>query len=201
MTLAWLSVPPMVCPIACGTKPIRRRTPTGSRSRSWPAIVAVPAVGRSNVVSIRRVVDLPAPLGPRKPTISPSSTDRPTPRTACTSRLRVLKVRARPLASMIAMGISSHSRLISVRAERLPAVGDERGTLGEDRVDLVVPGDLRLHPHDLASHDRGGERLQVALGQQPSQVVSDLGGGDGQHVPPGAQVGAQLLAVGAAGRE
>ena len=65
--------------------------------------MAVPAVGRSSVVSIRRVVVLPAPFGPRKPTISPASTVRSTPRTACTVRLLLVKVRARPLASMIGM--------------------------------------------------------------------------------------------------
>ena len=34
---------------------------------SKPATRAVPAVGGSSVVSISTVVDLPAPLGPRKP--------------------------------------------------------------------------------------------------------------------------------------
>ena len=58
--------------------------------------MAVPAVGRSSVVSIRRVVVLPAPFGPRKPTISPALTVRSTPRTASTVRLRLVKVRARP---------------------------------------------------------------------------------------------------------
>ena len=103
MTRHMSLVPPWVCPIACGTYPIRLRTPSGSRSRSAPATTAVPEVGRSSVVSIRSVVVLPAPFGPRKPTISPSSTVRSTPRTACTVRLRLLNVRVRPLASMIAM--------------------------------------------------------------------------------------------------
>ena len=93
----------MVCPIACGTYPIRRRTSSGLRRRSAPATVAVPAVGSSSVVSIRRVVVLPAPFGPRKPTISPASTVRSTPRTACTVRFLLVNVRARPLASMIGM--------------------------------------------------------------------------------------------------
>ena len=46
----------------------------GSRARSAPATVAVPDVGASSVASIRSVVVLPAPLGPRKPKIAPSST-------------------------------------------------------------------------------------------------------------------------------
>ncbi len=50
----------------------------------------------SSVASIRRVVVLPAPLGPRKPKISPAPTARSTPRTASTSRLaRIVKVRTR----------------------------------------------------------------------------------------------------------
>src|SRR5215813_11636065 len=98
---------------------MRLRTPTGSASRSAPATVAVPAVGRSSVVSIRRVVVLPAPLGPRKPTISPSATLRSTLRTASTVRLRVRKVRASPSASMIVMSCPASSRrLIAVRPGR-----------------------------------------------------------------------------------
>ena len=38
-----------------------------SLTTSWPATVARPPVGSSSVVSIRTVVVLPAPLGPRKP--------------------------------------------------------------------------------------------------------------------------------------
>ena len=59
----------------------------GSRRRSAPATVAVPEVGASRVASIRSVVVLPAPFGPRKPKISPVPTSRSTPRTASTSRL------------------------------------------------------------------------------------------------------------------
>src|SRR3712207_4490085 len=40
-----------------------------------------------NVVSMRTVVDFPAPLGPRKPKTSPLRTARSIPRTACTSPL------------------------------------------------------------------------------------------------------------------
>jgi len=39
-----------------------------------PATVALPAVGRIRPRSIRRVVVLPAPLGPRKPVTEPGST-------------------------------------------------------------------------------------------------------------------------------
>src|SRR5580704_15485641 len=46
----------------------------GSSSTSKPATIALPAVGGKKHVSIRMVVVLPAPLGPRKPTIWPFST-------------------------------------------------------------------------------------------------------------------------------
>ena len=44
-----------------------RRTSAPRAATSKPATVARPAVGGSNVVSMCTVVDLPAPLGPRKP--------------------------------------------------------------------------------------------------------------------------------------
>jgi hypothetical protein len=50
---------------------MRRLTPSGSRLTSTPPTVAVPLVGFSSPHSIRMVVDLPAPLLPRKPNTSP----------------------------------------------------------------------------------------------------------------------------------
>ena len=81
-------------------RPARRSRSGGARrpgraARSQPATVAVAARSApSSVVSIRSVVVLPAPLGPRKPTISPASTSRSTPRTASTGPVRVRNVRA-----------------------------------------------------------------------------------------------------------
>ena len=43
------------------------RTRAPSRTTSWPATRATPAVGGRSVVSMSTVVDLPAPFGPRKP--------------------------------------------------------------------------------------------------------------------------------------
>ena len=76
-----------------------RFTPSGFVPTSMPPTSAVPVVGVSSPHSIRIVVDLPAPLAPRNPKISPCSTEkdksltaskdpkrRPRPRTsiACT---------------------------------------------------------------------------------------------------------------------
>ena len=51
---------------------MRWRTASGSPATSIPATRARPAVIESSVVSIFTVVDLPAPLGPRKPNTSPA---------------------------------------------------------------------------------------------------------------------------------
>ena len=49
---------------------------------SKPPIVAVPELADMNPVSIRMVVDLPAPLGPRKPSTWPRGTEKVTSTTA-----------------------------------------------------------------------------------------------------------------------
>jgi len=65
-----------------------RRASSGSVLTSTPATRADPEVIVIRVVSMRTVVDFPAPLGPRKPNTSPSATWRSTPRTASTVPLR-----------------------------------------------------------------------------------------------------------------
>ena len=67
------------------TRPMLRRTSRRLATTSWPATVAVPAVGSASVHSILIVVDLPAPLGPRKPKISPGATSNEIPSTAANS--------------------------------------------------------------------------------------------------------------------
>src|SRR6476660_4348982 len=56
--------------------PMRRFTPSGSRVTSTPPTLADPDVGLSRPHSIRIVVDLPAPLLPRNPKISPRVTSK-----------------------------------------------------------------------------------------------------------------------------
>src|SRR5205823_1169665 len=55
-------------------QPTPRFTSSGSRSGSKPATSARPPVGSVSPSSIRIVVVLPEPFGPRMPTISPAST-------------------------------------------------------------------------------------------------------------------------------
>ena len=59
-----------------------RRAATPSVCTSWPQMRAVPSVGIMKPASMRIVVDLPAPLGPRKPSTSPRATRNDTWSTA-----------------------------------------------------------------------------------------------------------------------
>src|SRR5436190_19361530 len=52
------------------------RTASASTVGSWPLTRILPDVGRTSVVSILMVVDLPAPFGPRKAKISPSAIEK-----------------------------------------------------------------------------------------------------------------------------
>src|SRR5207245_10816321 len=65
-----------------GMKPSEALAASGSAARSWLLMVTFPLVGLSRPAIMRMVVVLPAPLGPRKPWISPGSTERLTPSTA-----------------------------------------------------------------------------------------------------------------------
>jgi hypothetical protein len=61
---------------------MRRFAGTGLSNMLKPAMETSPADGGINPVSIRIVVDLPAPFGPRNPKTSPFSTVKEIPFTA-----------------------------------------------------------------------------------------------------------------------
>ena len=83
---------------------------------SCPPIEAVPLVFEMRQVSIRTVVVFPAPLGPRNPKTSPSSTRRVSASTAVTSPNFLV----RPSIS-----INEHYQM-----SRDEQNGDERGSIG-----------------------------------------------------------------------
>ena len=91
---------------ACGRRgsPWRRagRRPrtaaAGARRTGRPLTVTDPAVGSSRPMIIRMVVDLPAPLGPRKPVTWPGRTSKLRSSTAVVVPYRLV----RPWASIIA---------------------------------------------------------------------------------------------------
>ena len=70
--------------------------PRQPRGDARPATQAAPDVGGSGVVSIRKVVDFPAPLGPRKATNSPAATSMSTPLTASDGFLLADEVPSQP---------------------------------------------------------------------------------------------------------
>ena len=62
----------------CPVRLIDRLTPTGSVSRSCPAMVADPASGRIRVARILTIVVLPAPFGPSRASTDPAPAARST---------------------------------------------------------------------------------------------------------------------------
>ena len=69
------------------------------RYDSYPATEALPADGRSNVLSMLRIVVLPAPLGPSKPKSSPSAISNETSLTAS----RAPKILVKPRTEMMSL--------------------------------------------------------------------------------------------------
>src|SRR3990172_1933498 len=66
-------------------KPIWCRTISGCVTQSKPPTIAVPLVGCSTVLRIRRAVVLPAPFGPRRPYTCPAAAEKLTSHSASTS--------------------------------------------------------------------------------------------------------------------
>src|SRR5260370_26000038 len=71
--------------------PMFSRTWRGYRATSKPATNALPPLGAMSVVSIRTIVVLPAPLGPRSPKTSPRRTSKLTLSTAVNAPKRLVR--------------------------------------------------------------------------------------------------------------
>src|SRR5580693_3447176 len=82
------------------TMPKERRTWWDWVTGSKPSIRIVPEVGRSTVVSILMVVDLPAPFGPRKAKMPPASTSKLTSFTAVMAPKDFVRLRTSMMADM-----------------------------------------------------------------------------------------------------
>src|ERR1700733_9960520 len=80
------------------------RTDSGSRPTSYPATRAPPEVGLNRPHSMRMVVDLPAPFGPRKPKTSPLRTSRLMRSTATKSPKRLTRLSITTELSCSGMG-------------------------------------------------------------------------------------------------
>ena len=73
----------------------------GAAATSWPQITARPASGGKKPATMRIVVDLPAPLGPRNPTISPRRTVK---LTLLTASMGPKRLRSRSISSSVDIG-------------------------------------------------------------------------------------------------
>src|SRR5688572_24886167 len=102
-------------PRASGSTPSARLTASASVAVSWPSTSTRPSSGFISVYSMRKVVVLPAPLGPSRPVISPSRAAKLTPSTAFTTPARVLK----DLCKSFALIMCS---VLGARGSRFPAV-------------------------------------------------------------------------------
>src|SRR5215813_1004214 len=80
------------CSAEASSKVPTARAGLGSSAKTLPATVARPASGRASPVIMRRVVDLPAPLGPRNPVMVPGSQLNVTPSTAVTGPYRLVRL-------------------------------------------------------------------------------------------------------------
>src|SRR5438045_4926232 len=135
---------------------IRRFAASGSASMSWPQITAVPLVGARKPVIIFIVVDLPAPLGPRNPSTSPSGTLNDTSSTAVNGPnfLTRLRISSMPRRSKSPIGNDHSKQPIAPELGRIAMIRRRQRTrlrrrqhsfdLGRDctvgRLDLRRPG-------------------------------------------------------------
>src|ERR1700757_2317652 len=135
------------------TMPKARRTESGSLTGSWPAIESRPSLGLSTVVSILIVVVLPAPLGPRKPKMTPSGTANEMRSTAVKPSKRLTRSRA----SMIAANIGSLSAAAPVFEFHRHKAGDRNGEIEwpDHRLQIGEAARKRIERHDVAVAGRG----------------------------------------------
>src|SRR5262249_19172714 len=161
---------------------MRLLTPSGSLVTSMPPTVAAPDVGTSSPQSMRIVVDLPAPLLPRKPKISPRCTSNVTPSTATKSPNR---------------RVSPRTLIASPRSAVAPADADEAPA---EAGRLLSNGALQS---GFGEPDVGHRPGPIELGLQPRDLRVEYvgGGGDAGAIPLGddalgLQRGADLVVGG-----
>ena len=115
-------------------------------SNAIPRILALPPVGKTRPIRILRVVVLPAPLGPRKPKISPSSTVKSSGYSARFGRLRqkpTLYVFSRWRISTAAMANERFSKIILKRKVKEDAAYDTSITEVQKQLHVCPSSSLR----------------------------------------------------------
>src|SRR2546430_176508 len=141
-------------------QPTLRSAFSKSRRTSKPQIVTLPAVGLIKPTSMRMVVVLPAPLGPRKPKTSPGLSEKETPSTIVRLPMTFVKLLATrtggmrrllywyvPLgaaliaAAVFAHGFYSFARGDSGTSVNVPAPSHVRPTAPSATIVPVILGD------------------------------------------------------------
>src|SRR3954453_13426016 len=129
---------------------MRRCRSTASRHGSPPRSATVPLLARSRPSSTRIVVDLPAPLGPRKPVMSPGATVRSRPSRALV-RPNVLTNPCISTAGWVAPLVLARCRDVAVIVISSSRVAERNA--------LFAPGEKRL-VHRRVGHQAVGVQLQ-----------------------------------------
>src|SRR5437867_7921478 len=134
--------------------PTEVRTAIGSLRMSCPSTSAVPSEGVRTVARIRRVVVLPAPLGPRNPKTSPLGTSKSTPLSASTELRNPAYRLLRPW-----------TRMAQVVAAHLPP-----RRLAADRGDQAPPNN-KCSVHRESPHSSRGPRRLPVHGRRESTIA------------------------------
>src|SRR5574339_27505 len=138
---------------------MRFLTSIGCFITSKPATLAVPSVGGMKQVRMRMVVVLPAPFGPRKPTICPLPTSKSMPWTAIVRSYRLVS----PSTLIIVTSLGDRRS----KAHDLVARIDEQNVAGHTAAQVASQEDRRV------GHLRGLSR--TAQGRAFGHTVQNLG--------------------------
>src|SRR5208337_382425 len=143
------------------------RTASGSRPTSCPATTARPDVGLSRPHSMRMVVDLPAPLGPRKPKTSPLGISRLSRSTATKSpnRLRRFSITTELLCSAMRRASASYSidkKVFDGRLHLLNRIeAHVRGTQARRKLGNAAGGIVHHDMQTVAGQHQAGDSVCV----------------------------------------
>src|SRR5438132_7272927 len=133
-----------------GTSAIPERViDSGLRPRiERPARRTSPARGATRPTIACSVVDLPAPFGPIRPTISPLPTVRLRSRTAATAPYRTSRPSTSRIGSAGAVIVGDQCALAEVRGGDVEVRADLAGRALGERAPLVEHLDAVAHAHD-----------------------------------------------------
>src|SRR5580658_1779315 len=122
------------------------RISSGCVATSKPCTVARPELGASSPHRMRMVVDLPAPLGPRKPKISPGATSKETRSTARKSPKRFTRFSSLTAGPEPLPGGASQAEACATILPNpaLGVVGDGCGSLGIGYFLMTDEGDEHI---------------------------------------------------------